>query len=181
MLSVTLPDGSKREFDCAVSVADVAKSISTSLGKAAIAARVDGKLVDTTHVIDQDATLSITDKDPEALEIVRHSTAHLMAQAVKELYPDAQVTIGPAIENGFYYDFSYKRPFTPEDLTAIEKRMDELAAKNIPIVRKEMKREDAIKFFLSLGEKYKAELIEAIPEGEVISLYEQGDSRSSSS
>ena len=176
MLFVTLPDGSKREFESAVSVADVAKSISTSLGKAAIAARLDDKLVDTSTVIDHDATLAIiTEKDPEALEIVRHSTAHLMAQAVKELYPDAQVTIGPAIENGFYYDFSYKRPFTPEDLTAIEKRMDELAAKNIPIVRKEMKREDAIKFFLGLGEKYKAELIEAIPEGETISLYEQGD------
>ena len=176
MLFVTLPDGSKREFESAVSVADVAKSISTSLGKAAIAARLDDKLVDTSTVIDHDATLAIiTEKDPEALEIVRHSTAHLMAQAVKELYPDAQVTIGPAIEKGFYYDFSYKRPFTPEDLTAIEKRMDELAAKNIPIVRKEMKREDAIKFFLGLGEKYKAELIEAIPEGETISLYEQGD------
>lgn len=176
MLFVTLPDGSKREFESAMSVADVAKSISTSLGKAAIAARLDDKLVDTSTVIDHDATLAIiTEKDPEALEIVRHSTAHLMAQAVKELYPDAQVTIGPAIENGFYYDFSYKRPFTPEDLTAIEKRMDELAAKNIPIVRKEMKREDAIKFFLGLGEKYKAELIEAIPEGETISLYEQGD------
>lgn len=176
MLFVTLPDGSKREFESAVSVADVAKSISTSLGKAAIAARLDDQLVDTSTVIDHDATLAIiTEKDPEALEIVRHSTAHLMAQAVKELYPDAQVTIGPAIENGFYYDFSYKRPFTPEDLTAIEKRMDELAAKNIPIVRKEMKREDAIKFFLGLGEKYKAELIEAIPEGETISLYEQGD------
>ena len=132
MLFVTLPDGSKREFESAVSVADVAKSISTSLGKAAIAARLDDKLVDTSTVIDHDATLAIiTEKDPEALEIVRHSTAHLMAQAVKELYPDAQVTIGPAIENGFYYDFSYKRPFTPEDLTAIEKRMDELAAKNI--------------------------------------------------
>ena len=176
MLSVTLPDGSKREFESAVSVADVAKSISVSLGKAALAGRLDGKLVDTSFVIDHDATLSIiTEKDPEALEIVRHSTAHLMAQAVKELYPDAQVTIGPAIENGFYYDFSYKRPFTPEDLTAIEKRMDELAEKNIPIVRKEMKREDAIAFFLKEGEKYKAELVEAIPEGETISLYEQGD------
>ena len=155
MLSVTLPDGSKRDFEAPLSAADVAKSISTSLGKAAIAARLDGKLVDLSTVIDHDATLAIiTEKDPEALEIVRHSTAHLMAQAVKELYPEAQVTIGPAIENGFYYDFSYTRPFTPEDLVAIEKRMDELAAKNIPIVRKEMKREDAMAFFLSLGETF---------------------------
>ena len=155
MLSVTLPDGSKRDFEAPLSAADVAKSISTSLGKAAIAARLDGKLVDLSTVIDHDATLAIiTEKDPEAVEIVRHSTAHLMAQAVKELYPEAQVTIGPAIENGFYYDFSYTRPFTPEDLVAIEKRMDELAAKNIPIVRKEMKREDAMAFFLSEGEMY---------------------------
>ena len=141
-----------------------------------MAGRVDGKLVDLSYTINADATVAvITDKDPEALDIVRHSTAHLMAQAVKELYPEAQVTIGPAIENGFYYDFSYTRPFTPEDLKAIEKRMDELASKNIPVVRREMKREEAIDFFLKMGEKYKAELIEAIPEGETISLYEQGD------
>ena len=176
MLTVTLPDGSQRQYDAPLTVADVAQSIGAGLAKAALAGRVDGKLVDTSFVIDKDATVSIiTDKDPEALDIIRHSTAHLMAQAVKELYPDAQVTIGPSIENGFYYDFSYKRPFTPEDLTAIEKRMDELVAKNIPIVRKEMKREDAMQYFLGLGEKYKAELIEAIPEGETISLYGQGD------
>ena len=177
MLTVTLPDGSQRQYDAPLTVADVAQSIGAGLAKAALAGRVDGKLVDTSFVIDKDATVSIiTDKDPEALDIIRHSTAHLMAQAVKELYPDAQVTIGPSIENGFYYDFSYKRPFTPEDLTAIEKRMDELVAKNIPIVRKEMKREDAMQYFLGLGEKYKAELIEAIPEGETISLYGRGAS-----
>lgn len=176
MLSVTLPDGSKRDYEAALTVAEVAQSISPSLAKAAIAGRVDGKLVDLSYTINADANVAvITDKDPEALEIVRHSTAHLMAQAVKELYPEAQVTIGPAIENGFYYDFSYTRPFTPEDLKAIEKRMDELASKNIPVVRREMKREDAIEFFLKMGEKYKAELIEAIPEGETISLYEQGN------
>ena len=176
MLTVTLPDGSQRQYDAPLTVADVAQSIGAGLAKAALAGRVDGKLVDTSFVIDKDATVSIiTDKDPEALDIIRHSTAHLMAQAVKELYPDAQVTIGPSIENGFYYDFSYKRPFTPDDLTAIEKRMDELVAKNIPIVRKEMKREEAMQYFLGLGEKYKAELIEAIPEGETISLYAQGD------
>lgn len=176
MLSVTLPDGSKRDYEAALTVAEVAQSISPSLAKAAVAGRVDGKLVDLSYTINADATVAvITDKDPEALDIVRHSTAHLMAQAVKELYPEAQVTIGPAIENGFYYDFSYTRPFTPEDLKAIEKRMDELASKNIPVVRCEMKREEAIDFFLKMGEKYKAELIEAIPEGETISLYEQGD------
>ena len=176
MLSVTLPDGSKRDYEAALTVAEVAQSISPSLAKAAVAGRVDGKLVDLSYTINADATVAvITDKDPEALDIVRHSTAHLMAQAVKELYPEAQVTIGPAIENGFYYDFSYTRPFTPEDLKAIEKRMDELASKNIPVVRREMKREEAIDFFLKMGEKYKAELIEAIPEGETISLYEQGD------
>ena len=176
MLTVTLPDRSKREFEAPVSVADIAKNIASSLAKAALAGKVDGKLVDLSFVVDHDAEVAIvTDKDPEALEIIRHSTAHLMAQAVKSLYPEAQVTIGPAIENGFYYDFSYTRPFTPEDLKAIEKKMDELVAKNFPIVRKEMKREEAIEFFLGLGEKYKAELVEAIPEGETISLYEQGD------
>lgn len=176
MLTVTLPDGSKREFEAPLSVADIAKNIASSLAKAALAGKVDGKLVDLSFVVDRDAEVAIvTDKDPEALDIIRHSTAHLMAQAVKSLYPEAQVTIGPSIENGFYYDFSYVRPFTPEDLKAIEKKMDELVTKNIPLVRKEMKREEAIQFFLGLGEKYKAELIEAIPEGETISLYEQGD------
>lgn len=176
MLTVTLPDGSKRNYDAPLTVADVAASIGAGLAKAALAGRVDGHLVDTSYLIDKDATVSIiTDKDAEALDIIRHSTAHLMAQAVKELYPDAQVTIGPSIENGFYYDFSYKRPFTPEDLTAIEKRMDELVAKDIPIHRKEISREEAIEYFKGLGEHYKAELAEAIPAGETISLYEQGD------
>ena len=176
MASVTLPDGSKREYEGPVTVAQVAASIGAGLAKAALAGRVDGKLVDLSHVIDGDAAVAIiTARDPEGLEIIRHSTAHLMAQAVKELFPEAQVTIGPAIENGFYYDFSYIRAFTPEDLKAIEARMDELVKKNIPIVREEMPREEAIDFFKALGEHYKAEIISSIPAGEVISLYRQGD------
>lgn len=176
MASVTLPDGSKREYEGPVTVAQVAASIGAGLAKAALAGRVDGKLVDLSHVIDGDAAVAIiTARDPEGLEIIRHSTAHLMAQAVEELFPEAQVTIGPAIENGFYYDFSYTRAFTPEDLKAIEARMDELVKKNIPIVREEMPREEAIDFFKALGEHYKAEIISSIPAGEVISLYRQGD------
>ena len=176
MASVTLPDGSKREYEGPVTVAQVAASIGAGLAKAALAGRVDGKLVDLSHVIDGDAAVAIiTARDPEGLEIIRHSTAHLMAQAVKELFPEAQVTIGPAIENGFYYDFSYTRAFTPEDLKAIEARMDELVKKNIPIVREEMPREEVIDFFKALGEHYKAEIISSIPAGEVISLYRQGD------
>lgn len=176
MASVTLPDGSKREYEGPVTVAQVAASIGAGLAKAALAGRVDGKLVDLSHVIDGDAAVAIiTARDPEGLEIIRHSTAHLMAQAVKELFPEAQITIGPAIENGFYYDFSYTRAFTPEDLKAIEARMDELVKKNIPIVREEMPREEAIDFFKALGEHYKAEIISSIPAGEVISLYRQGD------
>ena len=176
MASVTLLDGSKREYEGPVTVAQVAASIGAGLAKAALAGRVDGKLVDLSHVIDGDAAVAIiTARDPEGLEIIRHSTAHLMAQAVKELFPEAQVTIGPAIENGFYYDFSYTRAFTPEDLKAIEARMDELVKKNIPIVREEMPREEAIDFFKALGEHYKAEIISSIPAGEVISLYRQGD------
>lgn len=176
MASVTLPDGSKREYEGPVTVAQVAASIGAGLAKAALAGRVDGKLVDLSLVIDGDAAVAIiTARDPEGLEIIRHSTAHLMAQAVKELFPEAQVTIGPAIENGFYYDFSYTRAFTPEDLKAIEARMDELVKKNIPIVREEMPREEAIDFFKALGEHYKAEIISSIPAGEVISLYRQGD------
>lgn len=176
MASVTLPDGSKREYEGPVTVAQVAASIGAGLAKAALAGRVDGKLVDLSHVIDGDAAVAIiTARDTEGLEIIRHSTAHLMAQAVKELFPEAQVTIGPAIENGFYYDFSYTRAFTPEDLKAIEARMDELVKKNIPIVREEMPREEAIDFFKALGEHYKAEIISSIPAGEVISLYRQGD------
>ena len=176
MVAVTLPDGSKREFPGAVTVAQIAADIGAGLAKAALAGRVDGKLVDLSYVVEQDAAVAIvTGRDADGLEILRHSTAHLMAQAVKELYPEAQVTIGPAIENGFYYDFSYSRPFTPEDLKAIEARMDEIVKRDLPIVREEMSRDDAVAFFLGLGEKYKAELIAAIPDGETISLYRQGD------
>lgn len=176
MVSITLPDGSKREFENAPSVLDIAKNISMSLAKAALAGRVDGRLVDLSHVVDKDAEVAIvTGRDPEGLELIRHSTAHLMAQAVKELFPSAQVTIGPAIENGFYYDFSFERPFTPEDLKKIEARMDEIVKRDLPVERVEMARDEAVKFFLDMGEKYKAELIEAIPEGETISLYRQGD------
>lgn len=176
MPAITLPDGSKREFNGPVTVGEVAAAIAPSLAKAALAGRVDGKLVDLSDKIEHDAKVEIiTGKDPAGLAIIRHSTAHLMAQAVKELYPDAEVTIGPSIENGFYYDFSYSRPFTPEDLKKIEARMDELVKKNIPIVRETMSREDAIKLFDGMGEKYKVEIIKDIPEGEVISLYRQGD------
>ena len=175
MVSITLPDGSKREFENAPSVLDIAKNISVSLAKAALAGRVDGRLVDLSHVVDKDAEVAIvTGRDPEGLELIRHSTAHLMAQAVKELFPSAQVTIGPAIENGFYYDFSFERPFTPEDLKKIEARMDEIVKRDLPVERVEMARDEAVKFFLDMGEKYKAELIEAIPEGVTISLYRQG-------
>lgn len=176
MVVVTLPDGSKREYAEAVTVGEIAASIGAGLAKAALAGKVDGKLVDLSHKVTADAAVSIiTGRDPEGLEIIRHSTAHLMAQAVKELFPEAQVTIGPAIENGFYYDFSYSRPFTPEDLQKIEERMDELVKKNIPIVREEMPRNEAVDFFKALGEHYKAEIISSIPEGETISLYRQGD------
>src|SRR5688572_898253 len=176
MVNITLPDGSVRKFDKPVSVGEVAASIGPGLAKAALGGKVDGKLVDVSHRIGEDAKLAIvTDKDPEGLDLIRHSTAHLLAYAVKDLFPDAQVTIGPVIENGFYYDFAYKRPFTPEDLAAIEKRMGELAKKDIPVAREEWKREDAVKFFESIGERYKAEIIGAIPSNENISLYREGD------
>jgi len=176
MVNITLPDGSVRKFDNPVSVGEVAASIGPGLAKAALGGKVDGKLVDVSHRIGQDAKLAIvTDKDPEGLDLIRHSAAHLLAYAVKELFPDAQVTIGPVIENGFYYDFAYKRAFTPEDLVAIEKRMGELAKKDIPVAREEWKREDAVRFFESIGEKYKAEIISAIPAEEGISLYREGD------
>ncbi|MBR5940745.1 MAG: threonine--tRNA ligase, partial [Neisseriaceae bacterium] len=175
MPQITLPDGSIRQFEQAVTVFEVAQSIGTGLARAALAGRVDGKLVDTTYLIENNANLAIiTDKDADGVEIIRHSTAHLMAYAVQELFPDAQVTIGPAIEDGFYYDFAYKRPFTPEDLVAIEKKMSELAKQDIPIERFELSRNDAVKFFLDLGEKYKAEIIQSIPENEVLSLYREG-------
>jgi threonyl-tRNA synthetase len=173
---ITLPDGSQRSFDHPVTVNEVAGSIGPGLAKAALAGRVDGKLVDTSHVINADANLAIvTDRDPEGLEVIRHSTAHLLAQAVKELYPDAQVTIGPVIEDGFYYDFAFKRPFTPEDLAAIEAKMKELAAADQKVNRRVMPRDDAVKFFRNLGEIYKAEIIAGIPDTEPISLYGQGN------
>ena len=176
MPQITLPDGSIRQFEQAVTVFEVAQSIGTGLARAALAGRVDGKLVDTTYLIENNANLAIiTDKDADGVEIIRHSTAHLMAYAVQALFPDAQVTIGPAIEDGFYYDFAYKRPFTPDDLAAIEKKMTELAKADIPIERFELSRNDAVKFFLDLGEKYKAEIIQSIPENEVLSLYREGE------
>jgi threonyl-tRNA synthetase len=175
MPDVRLPDGAVKHFDAPVTVAEVASAIGPGLAKAALAGRIDGKLVDTSFVIDRDASLAIvTDKDPDGLEVLRHSTAHLLAYAVKELFPDAQVTIGPVIEDGFYYDFSYKRPFTPEDLAAIEGRMAELAKKDEPVTRKLMPRDEAVKFFESLGEHYKAEIIASIPSNEDISLYSEG-------
>ena len=173
---ITLPDGSQRSYERAVSVAEVAASIGSGLARAALAGRVDGKLVDTSFVIEHDATVSIvTDRDPDGLEVIRHSTAHLLAQAVKQLFPDAQVTIGPVIEDGFYYDFAYQRPFTPEDLAAIETRMKELARADEPVTRTVMPRDEAVKLFRGLGENYKAEIIAAIPAAEPISLYGQGD------
>ena len=175
MPDVRLPDGAVKHFDAPVTVAQVASAIGPGLAKAALAGRIDGKLVDTSFVIDRDASLAIvTDKDPDGLEVLRHSTAHLLAYAVKELFPDAQVTIGPVIEDGFYYDFSYKRPFTPEDLAAIEERMSELARKDEPVTRKLMPRDEAVKFFESMGEHYKAEIIASIPSSEDISLYSEG-------
>jgi threonyl-tRNA synthetase len=175
MLNVRLPDGSVRQFDGPVTVAQVAANIGTGLAKAALAGKVDGKVVDTSYLIDKDTELAIvTDKDPEGLDVIRHSAAHLLAYAVKELFPDAQVTIGPVIENGFYYDFSYKRPFTPEDLEAIEKKMAELAKKDEPVTRKVLPRDEAVAYFKSIGEDYKAEIIASIPANEDVSLYSEG-------
>ena len=175
MLNITLPDGSRRQFEAPVSVYDVAASIGTGLAKAALAGKVDGKLVDTSFVIEHDADLAIvTGKDAEGIDIIRHSTAHLMAYAVKELFPEAQVTIGPTIDEGFYYDFAYKRPFTPEDLTAIEAKMAELVKQDIPVERYELPRDEAVAYFKGIGEAYKAEIIESIPQGEVLSLYREG-------
>ncbi len=176
MPDIRLPDGSIRHFDAPVTVAEVAQSIGAGLARAALAGRVDGRLVDTSHRIEADASLAIvTDRDADGLEIIRHSTAHLLAYAVKELFPEAQVTIGPVIDTGFYYDFSMKRPFTPEDLVAIEKRMAELAKRDIPVSREVMPRDEAVAFFKGLGEHYKAEIIASIPSNEPISLYREGD------
>ncbi|HMX17265.1 MAG TPA: TGS domain-containing protein, partial [Rhodocyclaceae bacterium] len=172
---ISLPDGSQRSFDQPVTVAQLAAAIGPGLAKAALAGKVDGRLVDTSHPIVADAKVAIvTEKDAEGVEIIRHSTAHLLAYAVKELFPEAQVTIGPVIENGFYYDFAYKRPFTPEDLLAIERRMAELSKEDFPVTREEWDRDEAVAFFKSIGEHYKAELIAAIPAGEPIGLYREG-------
>ena len=173
---ITLPDGSHREYPQPVTVAEIAASIGSGLARAALAGRVNGKLVDTSFRVEQDAELAIiTDKSPEGLEIIRHSTSHLLAQAVKELFPEAQVTIGPVIENGFYYDFAFKRGFTEDDLTKIEQRMHELAKRDYPVSRTVMSREEAIGFFRGMGEEYKARIIEDIPVGEQLSLYRQGE------
>jgi len=176
MIAITLPDGSRREFEHPVSVAEVAASIGAGLAKAALAGKVDGRLVDTSYRIDRDAELAIvTEKSPEALEILRHSTAHLLAQAVQRLYPGAQVTIGPVIDNGFYYDFAYERPFTPEDLPAIEAEMQKIVKEAHPVSRSVKSRDDAVAYFKGLGEAYKAEIIESIPANEDLSLYTQGE------
>ena len=173
---ITLPDGSRREFEQPVSVKQVAESIGAGLAKAAVAARVDGALVDLARVVEKDAAVAIiTGRDSEGVDVIRHSTAHLLAQAVKQLFPEAQVTIGPVVDNGFYYDFAYERPFTPEDLAAIEKKMQELAEQAMPVQRKEMPRDEAVEYFLKQGEAYKAEIIRDIPSDQPISLYSQGD------
>jgi threonyl-tRNA synthetase len=176
MIAITLPDGSRREFDHPVTVGDVAASIGAGLAKAALAGKVDGKLVDTGYRIDRDADLSIvTDKSPEALDILRHSTAHLLAQAVQRLFPGAQVTIGPVIDNGFFYDFAYERAFTPEDLPAIEAEMQKIVKEALPLTRSVKSRDDAVAHFKGIGENYKAEIIEGIPADQELSLYSQGD------
>ena len=176
MPNITLPDGSVKKYNQVVSIADVAKDIGEGLARAALAGKIQDQLVDLSYEIAEDTSLSIiTSKSPESLDVIRHSTAHLLAQAVKTIFPDVQVTIGPVIEDGFYYDFSYKRPFTPEDLAQIEKKMSELAKQNLEINRKVMQRQAAIDYFESIGEKYKSEIISSIPEGEEVSLYEQGD------
>lgn len=173
---ITLPDGSKKEFPHAVTVAEIAASIGAGLAKAAVAGKVDDKLVDTSFVVEKDANISIvTDKSPEALEVIRHSTAHLLAQAVKALFPSAQVTIGPVIENGFYYDFAFGRSFTPDDLLRIEEKMHEIAKADLPVSRRAISREEAIAYFRSIGEEYKAKIIESIPGNETLTIYQQGN------
>ncbi|QIK81303.1 threonine--tRNA ligase [Lysobacter sp. HDW10] len=176
MINITLPDGSRREFENPVTVAEVAASIGAGLAKAALAGKVDGALVDTSYRIANDAALEIvTEKHPDALEVLRHSSAHLLAQAVQRLYPKAQVTIGPVIDNGFYYDFAFERPFTPEDLPAIEAEMQKIVKESLPVERSVMSRDDATKFFRDMGEEYKAQIIESIPSDQALSLYKQGD------
>ena len=177
MPQITLPDGSRRRFDQPVSVFDIAADIGPGLAKATLAGKVDGRLVDAAFVVEADAEVEIvTSRDDEALELLRHDAAHVMAQAVQELYPGTQVTIGPAIEDGFYYDFARDEPFTPEDLIAIEKRMHEIVKRDLPIMREVLDREQAKKTFADIGETYKVEIIdEIIPEGEEVSIYRQGD------
>ncbi len=176
MLVITLPDGSQRNYDAPLSVLEVAQSIGAGLAKATLAAKLNGQLVDASTIIEHDAQLQlITAKDDEGLDVIRHSTAHLLAQAVKQLFPEVQVTIGPVIENGFYYDFAYSRPFTPEDLTTIEAKMQQLVAENIPVARSVLSRDEAVAFFKNQGEKYKAEIIESIPADQDLSLYQQGN------
>jgi len=172
---IRLPDGSERSFENSVTVADVAASIGAGLARAALAGKVNGNLVDTSFLIEENADLAIiTERDAEGVDVIRHSAAHLLAYAVKELFPDAQVTIGPVIDNGFYYDFSYKRSFTPEDLIAIEKKMAELAKKDEPVTRKVLPRDEAVAYFKSINEHYKAEIIASIPAGQDVSLYTEG-------
>ena len=176
MINITLPDGAVRQFEAPVTVAEVAASIGAGLAKATLAGKVDDRLVDASHLIDRDARLAIvTDKSPEALDILRHSTAHLLAQAVQRLFPGAQVTIGPVIDNGFYYDFAYERPFTPEDLPAIEAEMQKIVKESLPVSRSVKSRDEAVAFFRGIGEAYKAEIIESIPSNEELSLYSQGE------
>jgi len=176
MPEIRLPDGSKRQFESDITVAEIAQNIGAGLARAALAGRVNDQLVDLSFLIREDSDVAIiTDKNPEGLEVIRHSTAHLLAYAVKELFPDAQVTIGPVIEHGFYYDFSYTRPFTPEDLEKIEKKMTEIANRDLPITRKVLPRNDAVKYFKSIKENYKAEIIESIPADQEVSLYSEGE------
>src|SRR5437899_2693768 len=176
MPNIRLPDGSVKSFPGPVTVAEVAQAIGQGLARAALAGKLNGKLVDTSHRVDSDAELAIiTERDREGVEILRHSTAHLLAYAVKDLFPEAQVTIGPVVENGFYYDFSFKRPFTPDDLDAIERRMAELAKKDLPVTREVWPRDKAVQYFKSIGEHYKAEIVASIPANEEVSLYREGD------
>ncbi|MDE3208293.1 MAG: TGS domain-containing protein, partial [Pseudomonadota bacterium] len=176
MPQIRLPDGTVRYFDTPVSVGNLAADIGAGLARAAVAGKVNGKLVDLSYLVESDSDVVIvTGRDEEGLDVLRHSAAHLLAQAVKQLYPEAQVTIGPVIDNGFYYDFSYKRGFTPDDLNAIEQRMHELASQDIPVRREVMSREEAIRFFKDMGETYKAEIIESIPADEDLSLYSQAE------
>lgn len=176
MLVIKLPDGSERNYDAPLSVLEVAQSIGAGLAKATLAAKLNGQLVDASTVIEHDAELQlITAKDDEGLDVIRHSTAHLLAQAVKQLFPEAQVTIGPVIENGFFYDFAYSRAFTPDDLITIEAKMEQLVAENVPLTRSVLSRDATVDFFKNQGEAYKAEIIESIPADQDLSLYQQGN------